>query len=173
MNTLDQLRYPIGKFIYPETFDIDKTKSEIQTIKTFPSQLKAKVTMLSESQLDTPYRPEGWTIRQVVHHCADSHMNSIVRLKLMLTENNPVIKPYKENLWAELPDSKNYPIQASLNLLDGLHERWSQVLDNLSEDDYYRTYRHPEYNKEVTVYQYIALYAWHCKHHLAHIDQGG
>ncbi|HWS60267.1 MAG TPA: putative metal-dependent hydrolase, partial [Flavobacterium sp.] len=123
----------------------------------------------TEEQLNTQYRLEGWTIRQVVHHCADSHMNSLTRLKLALTEDKPTIKPYREELWAELPDSKNLPLESSLKMLEGIHYRWSILLNNLTKEHRERTFIHPNKGKEFRIDENIGLYAWHCNHHLAHI----
>lgn len=125
--------------------------------------------LLSDAQLDTPYRPEGWTIRQVVHHCADSHMNAIIRLKLALTEEKPVIKPYFEDRWAELVDGKSLPIEPSLKILEGVHKRWVLLLENLTASQFQRTFVHPELGTEFSLAVATANYAWHCEHHLAHI----
>jgi len=166
---MQHLRFPIGEFSFPENV----TKTQIQTwiaeIKQLPSQLSQEVLHLSDNQLDTPYRPEGWTIRQVVHHLADSSINGFIRFKLALTEENPTIKPYLEQPWAELPDAKNAPIAPSLQLMEGLYVRWLILLENLSEADLQKTFIHPDHEKQFVVVGVIALYAWHGKHHLAHI----
>jgi len=168
-SALDQLKYPIGKFSLPDTISKELVNQWISTIATFPSELTKEVELLSEEQLNTPYRPEGWTVRQVVHHCADSHMNSLIRLKLALTEDKPTIKPYFEERWAELPDSKNMSILPSLKMLEGIHERWTTLLRSLDEGQLNREFIHPEHGKTFRVIENIGLYAWHCNHHLAHI----
>ena len=167
--TLEELKYPIGKFVKPEIFTPELISKCIEDIGTFPERLKVEVTMLTEQQLETPYRPDGWTIRQVVNHCADSHMNSIIRFKLALTENAPTIKPYQEALWAELTDSKHFPIQSSLLILEGVHQRLTALLKSITTEQLSRSFIHPEYGKTMTIDETIALYAWHGNHHLAHI----
>lgn len=161
------LQYPIGKFIFegePANEDINRWVNEIAQT---PILLRQAVEDLSDEQLDTPYRPGGWTIRQVIHHLADSHMNSFIRFKLALTEHNPTIKPYQEDKWAELADS-SLPIEVSLLLLEVLHQRWVTLLRSLHVADFQKTFIHPE--SGVTKLSYnIGLYAWHCRHHLAHI----
>lgn len=166
---MQHLHYPIGIFIKPEILDEPAISACIQTIETFPGKLKREVHHLTAMQLDTPYRPQGWTIRQVVHHCADSHMNSFIRFKLALTEDNPTVKPYYEDRWAELVDAKNMDITPSLDLLTGLHIRWSALLNALTPTELKRVFIHPEHNKSIELDEAIALYAWHCNHHLAHI----
>jgi len=168
---LEKLRYPIGIFEAPKTYAPELLAKAIQTIADFPQKLKAEVQHLSEAQLETPYRPDGWTIRQVVHHCADSHMNCFIRLKWTMTENNPTIKFYYENLWGEGIDNKTMPIGPTLQLLEGLHFRLAYVMKSLSEDDLEMAYIHPEHNKEFELREMICLYAWHCNHHLAHITE--
>jgi hypothetical protein len=168
--TLEQLKYPIGKFEKPEIITESILSEWISEIAAFPANLKAEVSHLDDGQLDSVYRPEGWTIRQVVHHCADSHMNSLIRFKLALTEERPIIKPYQEEKWAELADGK-MPIAPSLMLLEGLHARWVVLLQSLSEEDLRRVYIHPQQEQEVPLTVAIGLYAWHGKHHLAHITE--
>ncbi|WP_258105572.1 YfiT family bacillithiol transferase [Marinoscillum sp. MHG1-6] len=167
---LEALKYPIGQFETPAHYSQQLIQSWIHDIGTFPSLLTQTVESLAAEQLEWKYRPSGWCIRQVVHHCADSHLNSIVRFKLALTEDNPTIKPYEEALWAELPDM-NSPIEWSLILLEGLHKRWVALLENLSSEDLERVFTHPEQRKTFTVWQIIANYSWHCRHHLAHVNQ--
>ena len=167
---LEQLKYPIGNFEKPESITRDMQQNFISTISSFPSQLQQKLKGLSKDQLDTVYRPGGWTIRQVVNHCADSHMNGFVRLKLTLTEDNPVIKPYLEAHWAELEDSKNFPIEPALKILEGIHERWSSLLRSLSDDQWQRTFIHPEQNDKISLAESTCVYAWHCNHHLGHVE---
>jgi hypothetical protein len=166
---LFQLRYPIGKFAKPSEMTADLIKSFIKTIEVFPSKLRMEVRDLTDEQLDTAYRPEGWTVRQVVHHCADSHINSFMRFKLALTEDKPSIKPYEENLWAELPDSKSLPVEPSLILLEGLHQRWTFLLKSLNQEDFSKTFVHPEHRRIFRLDENLSIYAWHCNHHLAHI----
>jgi hypothetical protein len=168
---IEQMKYPIGKFKMPDIVTSDIIEKFISVIESFPARLKAEVENLTDGQLDTPYRPDGWTIRQVVNHCADSHMNGLARHKLLLTEDKPVIKPYLENRWAELADSKSMPIEPALQILDGVHKRWTVLLKSLSQDDLKRIYIHPEHGKEFQLEESIALYAWHCSHHLAHITE--
>ena len=169
LNELDQLRFPIGKYINTTVIDSNGLKNFIADIQSFPKCLNEEVAHLNDAQLDTPYRPEGWTIRQVVHHCADSHMNSLTRFKLALTEDSPTIKPYYEERWAELADSKFTPIESSLKLLEGLHERWVALLNSLTELQLKRNFIHPEHGKSFQLDENIGVYAWHCNHHLAHI----
>lgn len=166
---LEELKYPIGKFQFPKEINSEMIINFIHIIENFPIKISNEVNNLSDEQLDTQYRPEGWTIRQVVHHCADSHMNAFIRFKLALTEDTPIIKPYLENKWAELSDSKLIPIDSSLKIIEGLHHRWSILLNNLSNDDYKKEYLHPETNRKFKLNEALALYAWHCNHHLAHI----
>lgn len=165
---LEQLKFPIGNFTKPEFFTKELLNFFITDIESFPERLKNEIANFTEQQLDTPYRPGGWTIRQVVHHCADSHMNSIIRFKLALTEERPTIKPYLEDKWAELPDYK-LPIAPSLQLLEGLHFRWTVLLKSFNEADLKRKFVHPEHGKEIYLDEAMGMYAWHCNHHLAHI----
>jgi len=166
---IQQLKYPIGKFSEPSNIDAALIESSISDIDSFPKRLADAVAGLSEQQLNTPYRPDGWTVRQVVHHCADSHMNSWIRFKLSLTENKPVIRPYFEDRWAELPDSKEMDIEPALSLLRALHTKWVFLLKSLNGPDLKKVYIHPEHGKEYRLDSVICLYAWHCNHHLAHI----
>ncbi len=168
-NNIEKLKYPVGKFNKPSTISDIQIGDWIQIIEKFPEKLKHEVENLSERDLEKRYRPDGWTIRQVVNHCADSHMNSFIRFKLAVTEETPTIKPYFENLWAELSDSKYFPIESSLKILEGLHERWVNLLKNLSEDDLEKQFKHPETNELINLKTNIGIYAWHCEHHLAHI----
>ena len=169
MIDIEFLKYPIGKFEKPERISFSALKEAIKEIKAFPEYLNTTVKGLSEQQLDTPYRPGGWTIRQLIHHCADSHMNAYIRFKLALTEDNPTIKPYEEGEWAKLPDS-TLPIISSLQILDSLHLRWSYLLENMKESDFQRTYFHPDKGKSQGLDQITMLYSWHGNHHLAHIQ---
>lgn len=168
--TLDQLKFPIGQFEKPMVISKAVLSKWIDDIATFPARLNNAVKNLSNEQLNTPYRQGGWTVRQVVHHCADSHINSLTRFKLCLTEERPTIKPYFEDRWAELADSKNLSISPSLKMLEGTHERWVALLNSLTNQDLAKTFVHPEHNKEFRLNENIGLYAWHCNHHLAHIS---
>ncbi len=143
----------------------------IREIESTPGKLRAAVAGLSDEQLDSPYREGGWTVRQVVHHLPDSHMNAYVRFKLALTEDGPMIKPYIEDRWAELSDNQSTPLNVSLDLLGPLHARWGYLLRSMKEDDWKRGFRHPEYDKLVPLEKNLAIYAWHGKHHVAHITE--
>ncbi len=167
---LEQLKYPVGKFVKPKSITNDIIDSAISEIENFPSFVKTEIQNLDEKDLQLRYRPEGWTITQVVHHCADSHINSYMRFKLALTENIPTIKPYEESLWAELPDNKLSPF-VSLKLLEALHERWVYILKRLSENDLNKKFIHPEQPENISLKENILIYSWHCRHHLAHIRQ--
>jgi hypothetical protein len=165
--SMKDLQYPIGRFSFPESSTPEERQTWIREIARTPQDLRAAVAGLSEQQLDTPYRPGGWTVRQVVHHIPDSHMNAFVRFKLALTEDQPIIKPYDEARWATLADAA-LPIQPSLDLLDALHVRWVRILESMSGRDYQRTFMHPE-SGAWRLDQYLAQYAWHGRHHVAHI----
>ena len=165
---MSDLRYPIGKFHFDRPTTDEQKAEQINEIAYAPANLRAAVKGLSDAQLDTPYRPEGWTVRQVTHHVPDSHLNAYVRLKLALTEDEPTIKPYAEDRWAKLSDTEATPIEVSLSLLDNLHDRWVRLLRSLHEDDWQRTFRHPELGL-VSLERNLALYAWHGRHHVAHI----
>ncbi len=167
---LEQLKYPIGKFDCPNEITKEQIKSWISILEHFPNRLENLVQDLSDSQLDTPYRPEGWTIRQVVHHLADSHQHSYIRFKWALTEDKPVIKAYNEQDWAELPDAKTAPIQMSLDHLKSIHYKLVYLLKSLSLDDLNKSFIHPDANQEVFLKQNIGMYAWHSNHHYAHIE---
>jgi uncharacterized damage-inducible protein DinB len=163
------LRFPIGKFARPSApVTPDQRRQFIGAISEAPSRLADAVRGLTPAQLDTPYRPGGWTVRQVVHHLPDSHMNSYVRFKLALTEDEPTIRPYEEARWAELADSRETPIETSLALLENLHKRWVLLLRTLSPADCARKFRHPDFGP-MSLDQALALYAWHGRHHVAHI----
>ncbi|TCC98992.1 YfiT family bacillithiol transferase [Pedobacter psychroterrae] len=168
---LEKLRFPIGKYIPPSTLSREMIDTFIMEIETLPNALKEEVFALNEEQLDTQYRPEGWTVRQVVHHLADSHINSYIRCKLALTEDNPTIKPYFEERWAELQDGKNTPVDSSLQLLEGLHIRWVALLKSLSDQDLTKAFVHPEHGKTIKLSEVVALYAHHGRHHLAQITE--
>ncbi|HZQ18805.1 MAG TPA: bacillithiol transferase BstA [Terriglobales bacterium] len=163
-------RYPIGKFHYEGTPSKEQRAKFISDIEQTPSAIRAAVKDLSPQQLDTPYREGGWTVRQVVHHVPDSHMNAYVRFKLALTEDEPTIKPYAEDRWAKLADTQSTPIEVSLVLLENLHARWVCLLRSLSEEDWKRTLRHPELGV-MPLEKNLAMYAWHGTHHRAHITE--
>ena len=171
MLDLETLRYPVGKFKSPETISEADRAGWIAIIENLPQQVRNAIHNLTEAQLDTPYRDGGWTIRQVAHHIPDSHLNAYCRFKLALTEDNPAIRPYFEDRWAELPDGKSAPVDASLALLEAVHRRWVLVLRNMNEQDFARTFFHPENKVTRTLALNLALYAWHSRHHLAHITE--
>jgi hypothetical protein len=162
------LRYPIGRFERPTEFSDTSRAAAVAAIASAPAALRRSVHGLSNSQLDTPYRPDGWTVRQLVHHVADSHVNAYVRHRLALTEDNPTIKPYDENLWAELPDSKSAPIESSLQMLEAMHERWVLSIKVMEPASFSRTLNHPE-RGPMTLDLMLELYAWHGAHHVAHV----
>lgn len=165
---MDELRYPVGKFHFPAWVSATDLTQFLDQIEAAPARMRAAVSGLSDAQLGTPYRPGGWTVRQVVHHVPDSHMNSYVRFRLALTEDSPTIKPYEEARWAELSDARTLPVEPSLALLESLHARWVPLLRSLSAADWKRTFRHPELGL-VSLENNAALYAWHGRHHVAHI----
>ncbi|MEQ9426794.1 MAG: putative metal-dependent hydrolase [Cyclobacteriaceae bacterium] len=168
---IEELKYPVGKFKFPTTYNEDDLKKWIEEISSFPEKLSNTVKGLSKDQLLLNYRPDGWSIRQVVHHCAESHMNAFIRFKLTLTEESPVVKSYFENLCAELPDGTSADIEDSLMILTGLHRRWIYLIESLNDQQLNRAYIQPEYNKSFKLWEVLALYAWHCDHHLAHVFQ--
>ena len=165
----DKLRFPIGTFTKPENITNDNLQQRILDIETFPSRLKSAIKNTKNSDLSRQYRPKGWTIRQVINHCADSHMNSLMRFKLALTEDNPTIKPYMEAHWAELADSLADNIEPAISMLEGIHCRWVILLRSLSTEQLKRTFIHPEHGNKVSLEENIGIYAWHCNHHLAHV----
>ena len=170
-NDIEKLKFPIGRFTCPVEIDLNHLQIWKGTIAVFPKELKKTVEKLSVTELNWKYRPDGWTIKQVVHHLADSHMNALIRIKLTLTEDAPVIRPYEEALWAELTDGLNNDIRSSLKIIEGIHERWSYLLENLSESDWNKMYFHPEHQRLFSVKESLGIYNWHCNHHLAHIRQ--
>jgi uncharacterized damage-inducible protein DinB len=161
-------RYPIGKFSYAGPLTGEQKQQFLFEIQQTPARLRAALAGLSDQQLDTPYRDGGWTLRQVAHHVPDSHMNSYIRFKLALTEDDPTIKPYMEDLWAELPEAKHAPIEMSLALLDNLHQRWMLMLHKLDDAQWKRSFLHPALGP-MSLEKSLALYAWHGRHHVAHI----
>jgi hypothetical protein len=167
MDTPD-LRYPVGKFRFPESVSASDLALFLDQIAETPARMRAAISGLSEAQLGTPYRPGGWTVRQLAHHVPDSHMNSYTRVRLALTEDDPVIKPYDEKRWAELADVATVPVEVSLALLENLHARWVPLMRSFSGAEWKRTFRHPE-RGTVSLENNAALYAWHGRHHVAHI----
>lgn len=171
MQALEQLKFPIGLFTPPETIISETINHWITSIEAFPSRVEALILNLNIEQLNWKYRPNGWCIKQVIHHCADSHINSLIRFKLALTEDTPTIRPYWEDRWAALPDSLEDDLSATLLLLKGLHQKWVFLLKQLSSKDLEREFVHPEHGKHFSLKENIGVYAWHCDHHLAHIEQ--
>lgn len=169
MIDIEQLKYPVGKIIFPEIINEQLIQEYKAVIENFPRNVRAEVEDLTKNELLFRYRSEGWTIQQVVNHCIDSHTNSVIRFKLALTEENPTIRPYEEQLWAELPDTLNYNMGKALVLLESVHDRWSFLLQNMNEDDFKRTFIHPDGNEQISLKENICIYAWHCEHHLQHI----
>jgi uncharacterized damage-inducible protein DinB len=163
----EDLRFPVGNF---EQVEVTKELRQqfIKTIEEFPAKLRRACAGMSEAQLETQYRPDGWTVKQVVHHVADSHSQSLSRFKLGLTENCPTIKPYAEDLWAELADGKNAPIELSLSIIDGIHARWTLLLNSMTDADFAKKLNHPE-RGEYDLDYFLSLYDWHSRHHLAHV----
>ncbi len=166
---MDDPRYPIGRTEVVEQLTPGRRSELIREIEEAPGRLRAAVEGLSDAQLDTPYREGGWTARQVVHHVPDSHLNSYVRFRLALTEDEPTIKPYSEKLWAELPDARTLPVEASLRLLDSLHQRWAALLRAMTPEQFARGFIHPEHGRRQSLDQALQVYAWHGKHHAAQV----
>ena len=165
----DDLRYPTGKFSFDPDVTPDRRAKSIAAIREAPAAFRAAVRGLSDAQLNTPYRPGGWTVRQVVHHVPESHMNAYTRFKLGITEDNPTIKTYDEHAWASLPDVPREPIETSLALLDALHKRWVTLLETMKPEAFARTVFHPEHQRQLTLDYLLEMYAWHGRHHAAHI----
>lgn len=166
----EELKYPVGKAQIETGLSEARRNDLIAQIAAAPANLRKAVKGLTQQQIDTPYRPEGWTVRQVVHHVPDSHMNAFIRFKLALTENNPTIKPYDESQWALLADAKSEDLETSLCLLECVHKRWDLVLRAMSEEDFKRPLVHPE-NGPMTLEKMLCLYAWHSRHHVAHVTK--
>lgn len=162
-------RYPIGKFEPRDKLTPAERTAAIDQIAAAPQHMRDAIRGLSDKQLDTPYRDDGWSVRQVVHHLPDSHLNGYARVKLALTEDAPTIKPYDEAAWAALPDSRNTPIETSLSMLEALHVRWTGLLRSLKPEQFTRTITHPEHGRTFTIDHLIAMYAWHGRHHVGHI----
>jgi len=169
---MDDLRYPVGEFVMEPGPTPEHRRAWIEEIERTPARLRAAVEALPVGAIDRPYRPGGWTARQVVHHLADSHLNSYVRFRLALTENEPTIKPYEQDRWAELQDAKDAPVEISLALLEALHYRWVRLLRSMGEEDFARKFRHPEIGV-LDLTTNLALYAWHSRHHRAHVELCG
>ena len=167
--TDESLRYPIGRFSPPAEVTSQDRENFLNEIEQLPATMREVVAGLTDEQLDTPYREGGWTLRQVVHHVPDSHANSYIRYRWTLTEDQPTIKAYYEDRWGELPDASSAPIEPSLQLLEALHQRWLLLLRAMTDEDYARSFIHPETNKTIRLDTMLALYAWHGKHHVAHI----
>lgn len=168
---IEKLKFPIGEFQKPVSISENDLATWITIIKSFPNRLKTLTKNLSVEELNWIYRPKGWSIKQVVHHCADSHMNSFIRFKLALTEDIPTIKPYEEQLWGELADSVSNDISPSIQIIEGIHNRWVLLLKSLDEKELKRQFYHPGNKKTFSLDETIGVYAWHCHHHLAHIEQ--
>lgn len=169
METLDNLRYPLGKMPTPDTFSFEQIQAWVADIEKLPKSINDAVQSLSAEQLDTPYREGGWTLRQVVHHVADSHLNAYIRLKWAMTEDAPTIKPYDQDGWAQLPDSQ-LPVDVSLAIIANIHRRMLEILRGLSVDDFQRTFIHPGHGKVFRLGTLAAMYSWHGRHHVAHIE---
>ncbi len=165
---MEHLRFPIGKLVVPETYPMEDIRGWIDSIRSLPSEIREVANSLSDEQLSKPYRPEGWTGKQVIHHVADSHINCLIRLKLALTEDNPTIKPYNEEKWARLSDYE-MPISFSLDLIENTHAHLVYLLDRLQELDFHRMFTHPQYQYTRSIAYLSALYSWHGKHHTAHL----
>ncbi len=166
---IEHLRFPVGRFSLPKDVTNKDRQSWIDTIEKLPENLTVKISELGEHKLDIPYRPNGWTSRQVIHHLADSHMNSIIRFKWSLTEDSPKIKTYNEQAWSTLTDY-DLPIESSMQILKGVHHRWTKLLRGMKEEGFQKSFFHPEHNYEYSLDVALALYDWHCRHHLGHID---
>ena len=166
---LEKLKYPIGQFIMPDIFDENQAQIWISEIEALPAQIKKTTENLSEDELKQVYRPDGWTLKQVIHHIPDSHMNAYIRIKQAITEDIPVVRPYYEERWAETEEAKNGDIKMSVMLLESLHQRWVVFLKTIKFEDYQRKYIHPSVDKELTLANMLGMYAWHGKHHLMQI----
>ncbi|MEO1652304.1 MAG: YfiT family bacillithiol transferase [Bacteroidota bacterium] len=169
--SLESLKYPIGGYQKPAQFDYASKTRWMAQLSTLPEEMEKAVAGLNEDQLDEPYRPEGWTIREVIHHVPDSHLNGYIRFKWALTEQDPRIKPYFEDRWAALDDYQDTPIEVSLQLLKSLHYRWVILMKSLSAEDWTFQYHHPEFEEPISLDEALAIYAWHGQHHLAHITE--
>jgi DinB superfamily len=168
---LEQLKYPIGRYQRPEGHTAEQRKEWISVLRVLPSWIDACIENLDEVQLQVPYREGGWTIQQLVHHVADSHLNAYIRLKLALTEENPVIKPYNEAAWADLIDTQVVPVNVSATMLHTIHLRMVALLEHMQPADWDRTYYHPDHERNFPLWEFMAMYAWHSRHHTEHIRQ--
>ena len=169
MNDLKALRFPVGEYVYPDKVDGIILSKWKEKINAFPNRVDALVRDLSDEELSWQYRPSGWSLQQLVHHCADSHMNAFIRFKITLTEDSPDIRPYFEDRWADMKETFDSPIGLSMEILKGVHGRWSILLDQMDDKDLERSYYHPEYKKPYTLEEALGSYAWHCDHHFAHM----
>lgn len=167
---IEHLKYPVGRFSYQPGYNATQRAALMEHIRQLPGLLKERLDNIDPAKLNIPYRPDGWNIKQVVHHVADSHMNAYIRFKLGLTEDTPTIKPYKQAAWANLADTQQTPLAVSLALIEALHLRLLTLLESMTESDWQRTVFHPEYKKELTLEMFLGLYSWHGRHHLAHVD---
>ena len=171
MHNIESLKYPAGKLIIPNEITQVQISSWIKTISDFPGKVERELSDLSNEQtIAYHYRSGGWNIKQVLNHCIDSHMNSYIRFKLSLTEENPIIKPYNETAWAELPDTLEYEIQESITLLKGIHKRWVYLLKSITEEGFSKTFIHPDGNERISLKENLCIYAWHCNNHFLHIS---
>ena len=168
-NDLERLKYPVGRYEKPEQNMPGLQRESLNVLRQLPMWMDACIENLDEAQLYVPYRPGGWTIAQVVHHVADSHMNAYIRLKLAMTEDNPTVKPYDEKAWAELPDNNSVPVNISVTMLHAMHRRMVALLEAMTPQDFERTYYHPEHKRDFPIWEMVAMYAWHSRHHTAHI----
>lgn len=166
---MEHLKYPAGRFEFGKNYTADDTQGHITAIEQFPDELQLVVSKLSPEQMEKTYRPGGWTARQIIHHLADSHLNAYIRVKLTLTEDTPVIKPYNQDTWAGLEDSKNASPELSLMLVKAVHQRWMYIAKSMTMNDFRKKYFHPEYKREFQLDELHALYAWHGRHHLEHL----
>ncbi len=167
---LEKLKYPIGRFHAPDNFTDASRKEAIETLRNLPKKLSPIVNALSEAQLQTPYRPGGWSVKQLIHHIADSHMNSYTRFKFGLTEDRPTIMPYDQDAWVNTPENE-LPVSVPLSLIDSIHQKLAHLLSSFSDDEFNRTVFHPEMKEEISLDRLAALYAWHSEHHLAHVTE--
>ena len=166
----DSLKFPVGHHICPDSFSAKDRENWMKTIHELPTKLIKITKDLTNQQLAYTYRPEGWSVQKVVHHLADSHMNSFIRFKLSLTEDTPTIKPYNEAMWAEMDDYDQVPIEFSLSILHGVHARWSSLLGSMKDEQFQRSFHHPESGNNMSLNEATSMYAWHCEHHFAHIE---
>ena len=168
---IESLKFPVGRFVSPESYTAEVVNTWIKDIELFPTRLIDVLRGLNHDQLEWKYRPDGWNIKQVVHHCVDSHINSLVRFKLALTVDKPTITPYDQDAWIQLSDAQVPDLSDSLDILNGLHRKWAYLLNSLSAEQLNRQLIHPEHDHPLTLKHFIGLYAWHCNHHLGHVKQ--